>query len=127
MYSEGVRTGSEARAWLLKDEGLFGWGLRVTLDTADRVIAVMPFTGYGKLTPADLVDKATAWDECDKSYRRARSKALEQAAKLIEDNMLCVPNGVEGIYPRSNPGNRVGLAYAAAIRALDDTKKGSER
>lgn len=39
----------------------------------------------------------------------------EKCAKLIEDNML-VGEEVESLIPRTNPGNKVGLAYAAAIR-----------
>lgn len=42
----------------------------------------------------------------------------ERCAKLIEDNMLVEPHtGVEKLIPRSNPGNKVGFAYAAAIRS----------
>jgi hypothetical protein len=41
----------------------------------------------------------------------------ERCAKIIEDNMLCDwPPGTETLHPRTNPGNKVGLAYAAAIR-----------
>jgi hypothetical protein len=47
-----------------------------------------------------------------------RNAALEAAAKLIEDNMLVGAEGEERIIPRSNPGNKLGLAYASAIRAL---------
>lgn len=47
-----------------------------------------------------------------------RKKALEEAAALIEANMLCGPEGTEVLLPRSNNGNKLGLAYAAAIRSL---------
>lgn len=43
--------------------------------------------------------------------------ALEEAAAIIEANMLCGADS-EVLLPRSNPGNKVGLAYAVAIRAL---------
>ena len=49
----------------------------------------------------------------------ARELALEEAAQLIEANMLVGGEWPEEkIIPRSNPGNKVGFAYAAAIRAL---------
>lgn len=44
--------------------------------------------------------------------------AIEEAAKLIEDNMLVGAEGEERLIQRSNPGNKLGLAYASAIRAL---------
>ncbi|GGA99967.1 hypothetical protein GCM10011491_30260 [Brucella endophytica] len=49
-----------------------------------------------------------------------REQALEEAARLIDENMLC---GVECevLLPRTNPGNKVGLVYAEAIRALKST------
>lgn len=44
---------------------------------------------------------------------------LEEAAKVIDDNMLCSdPDGTEVLMERGNSGNKVGLAYSAAIRAL---------
>lgn len=47
-----------------------------------------------------------------------RKKAMEEAAALIEANMLCGPEGTEVLLPRTNNGNKLGFAYAAAIRAL---------
>ena len=41
----------------------------------------------------------------------------EACAALIEANMLVGPGGVELLRPRTNPGNNLGFAYAAAIRA----------
>jgi hypothetical protein len=51
-------------------------------------------------------------------------ETVEKCAEVIEQNMLCGPGGVKGIYPRTNPGNKVGLAYATAIRALAKEKQG---
>lgn len=124
MYRTGVRTAVEARAWLMKDQTRLGCGLIESLETADKVLSVLEFTDFAGLQPGDMVDKAVAWDQCVESSRTARAGALEEAAQLIEQNMLCSPDGVEGIYPRSNPGNTVGFSYASAIRALV-AKKGS--
>lgn len=118
MYRAGVRTAEEARAWLMKDQTRLGCGLVESLETADKILSALEFTDFAGLEPGDMVDKAVAWDQCVESSRKARSGALEEAAQLIEQNMLCSPDGVEGIYPRSNPGNTVGLSYASAIRAL---------
>jgi len=40
----------------------------------------------------------------------------ERCARIIEDNMLVGEDREETLLPRTNPGNKVGLAYAAAIR-----------
>lgn len=49
---------------------------------------------------------------------RAIMAERERCAKIIEDNMLVDwPAGSESIIPRSNSGNKVGLAYATAIRS----------
>jgi len=53
-----------------------------------------------------------------KAIDAAIDETLEEAAKLIEDNMLCGLGRIEMLLPRGNLGNNVGLAYAAAIRAL---------
>jgi hypothetical protein len=118
MYRAGVKTAEEARAWLMEDQTRIGWGLKKSLETADKVLSVLEFTDFAGLQPSDMVDKAVAWDQCVESSRKARASALEEAAQLIDNNMLCSPDGVEGVYPRSNPGNTVGFAYAVAIRAL---------
>lgn len=56
--------------------------------------------------------------EIGRAKAYARREALDEAARLIEDNMVCVPGGVEGLYPRGTSGNTNGLIYAARIRAL---------
>ena len=44
----------------------------------------------------------------------------ERATRIIEQNMLCTgPDGTEILLPRTNSGNMIGLAYAAAIRRPD--------
>jgi hypothetical protein len=122
MYRAGVRTASEARAWLMEDDTRVGLGLRESLATADKVLSILEHTDFAGLVPSDMVDKSVAWDQCVASARKARTDALEDAALIIDKNMLCTPNDIEGIYPRSNPGNTVGFAYAAAIRALKAEK-----
>jgi hypothetical protein len=122
MYRAGVRTAKEARAWLMEDDTRIGWGLKESLETADKVLSILEHTDFAGLVPGDMVDKSVAWDQCVASARKARSDALEEAAQIIDKNMLCSPNDIEGIYPRSNPGNTVGFAYAAAIRALKAEK-----
>lgn len=46
-----------------------------------------------------------------------RKAALEDAAKIIDEMMLC-GEGADVLIPRGNSGNKVGFGYAAAIRAL---------
>lgn len=50
----------------------------------------------------------------------AHKAGREEAAKLIEANMLVGDgrDGTERLHPRTNPGNKVGFAYASAIRSL---------
>ena len=50
----------------------------------------------------------------------AHNAGREEAAKLIEANMLVGDgrDGTERLHPRTNPGNKVGFAYAHAIRSL---------
>lgn len=56
-----------------------------------------------------------------REQQEARRKALEDAAQFIERHMLCEDrNGNEVLAKRSNHGNKVGLAYAAGIRAMKD-------
>ncbi|MRN68005.1 hypothetical protein [Brucella sp. 10RB9213] len=57
----------------------------------------------------------------------ARELALEEAARLVEAYMLVGDDGTgERLLPRTNPGNKVGLAYAAAIRGLSSQDHASE-
>lgn len=54
-----------------------------------------------------------------RAIQAAKAEAYEEAAKVISDNMLCTgPDGSELFLPRGTSGNRVGLAYANAIRKL---------
>ena len=42
----------------------------------------------------------------------------EACAAIIDSNMLCeARDGSEVLHPRTNPGNKTGVAYAAAIRS----------
>lgn len=68
----------------------------------------------------DLLKRAAdALSETEQRVKDARREALEKAAAIIDANMLCAADdGREVLHPRSNPGNKVGAAYAAAIRAL---------
>ena len=60
------------------------------------------------LTPSD-----------DASSAALRAQVIEECAKVIVDNMLCDDDdGSEVLLPRTNPGNKVGFAYAEAIRSL---------
>lgn len=54
--------------------------------------------------------------------------AWEAAAVIVEANMLCGDSdGSEVLHPRTNPGNKTGIAYAAAIRAAQPAPaKGGE-
>ena len=60
---------------------------------------------------ADLISQALL---------EAHKAGREEAAKLIEANMLVGDgrDGTERLHPRTNPGNKVGFAYAHAIRSL---------
>lgn len=47
----------------------------------------------------------------------AEKRGEERGAHIIEANMLCSDReGLEVLRPRGTSGNKVGLAYAAAIR-----------
>lgn len=54
------------------------------------------------------------------AHKAGREEMREQAAKLILDNMLVGDDrkGNERLHPRTNPGNKVGFAYATAIRSI---------
>lgn len=58
-----------------------------------------------------------SWWIAQEAHRRATEAERERCALLIEQNMLCGPDGVEVIRPRDDTGNKVGLAYSEAIRA----------
>jgi hypothetical protein len=64
----------------------------------------------------------TIADECDEAANAILAER-ERCAKIIEDNMLVGDGNEESIIPRTNPGNKVGLAYAAAIRNGGCVKK----
>lgn len=50
---------------------------------------------------------------------------LESAAAFIIANMLCTDDdGNEVLMPRTNPGNKVGFAYAAGLRSLKSPHSG---
>lgn len=74
---------------------------------------------------AGLVETAEASvTALEDALRNARAAALEEAARLIEQHMLCTAgDGSSVLMPRTNPGNRVGLPYAAAIRAAADAAR----
>lgn len=74
-----------------------------------------------------LVEEAAAEIQRLRDERlSARAEAFERAAQIIDSNMLCEDAaGNEVMHPRTNPGNKVGLAYAAAIRA-EATREGGE-
>jgi len=49
------------------------------------------------------------------SIAEARSQAYEEAASIIDENMLCsTRDGEEVLLPRGNSGNTVGTAYSKA-------------
>lgn len=73
---------------------------------ADKVLGRLTDAGYRILAPGEL-DPET----------------VERAASIVEANMLCEPHGDEVLHPRTNPGNKVGLAYATAIRSLQGAGK----
>lgn len=75
----------------------------IPLDIVEAARAV-----YAKLGRGSTADEAV--------IAQALAAERERAAKIIDDNMLVGPDGVEKIIPRGNSGNKVGLAYAAAIR-----------
>lgn len=54
------------------------------------------------------------------AHNAGREEMREEAAKLILDNMLVGDDrqGNERLHPRTNPGNKVGFAYATAIRSI---------
>lgn len=89
--------------------------------TPEMVKAALDLVWEESKTYSDLVCRlwcAMAAVAPDPSYA-ARELALEDAAQLIEANMLVGGEWPEEkIIPRSNPGNKVGFAYAAAIRTL---------
>lgn len=73
---------------------------------------------YGE-SADEIARLRTALSETEQRVKDARREALEKAAAIIDANMLCAADdGREVLHPRSNPGNKVGAAYAAAIRAL---------
>jgi len=66
---------------------------------------------YGIVTKGEIASLVTS----------ARLQALEEAAKLVEEHQIFDSSDGQGVEPRSD-GNRAGLAYAAAIRALAQEK-----
>lgn len=76
---------------------------------------------YLQLAAAVMPEGATFGDTC-KVARAIEAEALaerEACASIIDDHMLCGDDYVleESLLPRKlNPGNKVGLAYSAAIR-----------
>lgn len=65
--------------------------------------------------------KRVASADHERAVQDAVAKAVEAereaCAAIIDANMLVGPDGVELLMPRTNPGNKLGLAYAAAIRS----------
>ena len=58
----------------------------------------------------------------ERAVQAAVAKAVEAereaCAAIIDSNMLCeARDGSEVLHPRTNPGNKTGVAYAAAIRS----------
>lgn len=57
------------------------------------------------------------------SYALGRKEGIEEAAKVVDDNMLCSSrSGDEVLLARGSSGNRVWSAYATAIRQLLEVK-----
>lgn len=84
-------------------------------------------TPVSNVVGSDVVDKATAWDQAVKSGQRARTKALEEAARLAERDVDWSSFGKRGLQPWEGGVDDVrdyrlgivaGRAIAAAIRAL---------
>jgi hypothetical protein len=75
-----------------------------------------PFAEVSKLIN-DLWQQYCLAAEPKPDAANARNLALEEAAKLIDQYMLCGV-GADVLLPRGNSGNKVGFGYAAAIRAL---------
>lgn len=57
---------------------------------------------------------------CARAIMAAKAEAYEASAAVIDANMLCGDDrkGDEVLLPRGRSGNKVGFAYAAAIRKI---------
>lgn len=58
-------------------------------------------------------------DAAEATVAAAIMQERERCAMLVEQNMLCEGDGGEVLRPRSNACNRIGMAYADAIRRGD--------
>ena len=66
--------------------------------------------------------KRVASADHERAVQAAVAKAVEAereaCAAIIDAHMLCeASDGKEVLHPRTNPGNKTGVAYAAAIRS----------
>lgn len=74
----------------------------------------------------DLAAMLRAGADAMEREKQARDQALEEAAALIENNILVDTSDGQALRPRGE-GNRFAVAYASAIRALKgDTINGEK-
>lgn len=66
----------------------------------------------------EILGIVAALSEAEAAASSARRRALLEAAEIVEENMLCGSDGEEVLRPRGDSGNKVGFAFAAAIRQL---------
>jgi hypothetical protein len=72
---------------------------------------------YDKLGRGSTADEAAIHAALLSVRNEAIAEERERAARIVESSMLCGDEHCEVLKPRDNPGNKLGLAYAAAIRA----------
>ena len=77
------------------------------MEEARRIVAEIDRRGVDVDPEVSIIARALA---------AAEQRGMERAARIVEQNMLCGDDVNEVLLPRTNPGNKVGLAYAAAIR-----------
>lgn len=96
--------------------------------TADRRAALVEkvaqmFCSQVDLECSECKTEGGCWytDTATAAIDLIRAETLEEAARVIDENMLCEDvDGTEVLLPRGTSGNKVGIAYAAAIRALKE-------
>ena len=88
-------------------------------EKAERLAGAAPL--HIRIQPEGVSFDADPYaDIISQALLEAHKAGREEAAKLIEANMLVGDgrDGTERLHPRTNPGNKVGFAYASAIRSL---------
>ena len=84
---------------------------------ADKYLAARLARSIGTMQAAYLLDAYRSGQLITRAEADAMVAAeRERCAGIIEANMLCGgSDGTEVLHPRTNPGNKTGLTYAAAI------------